>query len=351
MVEALYGVDVHAQYQSGLNIARLKQEGYSFLVTKASEGLGIPPLGGSSSAFKSRYLSWLDQARANGMVPGLYHWIRAGRGAEQARFFYGLVREAGGPAGMLIQLDCEDDASYSDVQNWKAEWEQQSGGHPFLLYTGKWWWGPRGWDGLAITPHLWHSQYLTADADTISDNPATFAARIPETWWRPGYGNWPAATIVQFTSRGDAGSLGNNVDLNILGGSYELLATLTGGDTVTAQEVWEHPIYSPSLLFGGTAAEWLKYTVSTERKVDALTAMVQAIAEKVDIDQAELEAISAAAKAGAEAGALEAAQPLAAALAEALKDETGLTPEQAEAAAERALRKVLGSVDDATPPA
>lgn len=225
----LYGVDVHARYQAGLDIPRLRAEGYSFLVTKASEGLSIPAASGFSAAqFKARYLSWLEQTRGVGMIPGLYHWIRAGRGAEQARFFHGLVVEAGGPRGMLIQLDCEDDATYADVLAWRDEWAQLTGGHPILLYTGGWWWRPRGWDGAAITPHLWDSHYLTADADTIPDDPAAFAGRIPADWWTPGYGNWPAATILQFTSRGDAGSLGNNVDLNAFRGSLAELAALTG---------------------------------------------------------------------------------------------------------------------------
>jgi hypothetical protein len=236
----LYGVDIHAGYQAGISIATLKDEGYTFVVTKASEGVHIPPLNGSSAAFKARYLSWLQQTRAQGMVPGLYHWIdSSASGADQARFFHGLVVEAGGPYGMLIQLDCEDDASYATVQGWVDEWNRLSSGHPFLIYTGGWWWGPRGWDGVSLTPHLWHSRYLSADADTISDDPATFAARVPDSWWTPGYGGWPVATILQFTSRGDAGSLGNDVDLNVFRGTLEDLRALTGeGDDVGFDNVY-----------------------------------------------------------------------------------------------------------------
>lgn len=235
---AVYGVDIHAQYQKGISLPRLKAEGYSFVVDKASEGTYIPSNKDSSSAeFKRQMLAWVAETRSLGMIPGLYHWIKNGRAAEQARFFYALVREAGGPGGMLIQLDDEDDATYADTQIWAAEWAQLTGGHPILLYTGKWWWGPRGWDGAAITPYLWDSHYLTADADTIPDDPAVFAARIPSSWWQPGYGNWPSSTILQFTSQGDAGSLGNNVDLNVFRGSLEELLALTGGDmALTADE-------------------------------------------------------------------------------------------------------------------
>ena len=249
----LYGVDVHAQYQAGLDLAKLKAEGYTFFVTKSSEGLHIPPIAGSSAEFRRRYLAWIEQARAVGMVPGLYHWIDSSApGSDQARFFHKLVVEAGGPAGMLIQLDCEDDASYQQLLDFTTTWVQLSAGHPFLLYTGKWWWGPRGWNGTAITPYLWDSHYLTADADTVSDDPAVFAARIPSSWWAPGYGGWGSPAILQFTSRGDAGSLGNNVDLNVFRGSLADLAVLTGGEDMTPEE---HQMLS-ELYAGRQVAPW-----------------------------------------------------------------------------------------------
>jgi len=224
----LYGVDIHARYQGGIDLARLKAEGYTFMCTKASEGTSIPSSGGLGSAgFAVRFLGWVAQARKLGMVPGLYHWLKAGNAAAQAQFFHALVQRSGGPQGMLIQLDCEDNATYPDVLAWAKEWERLTDGHPFLLYTGKWWWGPRGWDGTRVTPYLWDSHYLTADADVTPDDPAAMAARVPAAWWRPGYGNWPAATILQFTSRGDAGSLGNNVDLNAFRGTRDELLTFT----------------------------------------------------------------------------------------------------------------------------
>jgi GH25 family lysozyme M1 (1,4-beta-N-acetylmuramidase) len=235
----LHGVDIHARYQGGIDFTKLKAQGYTFMCTKASEGTSIPGAGGlGSAAFAARFLSWIAEARRLGIVPGLYHWLKAGNAVAQAQFFHALVERAGGPKGLLIQLDCEDNASYADVQAWAAEWRRLTGGHPFLLYTGKWWWGPKGWNGVAITPYLWHSHYLTADLDTIPDDPNAFAARIPESWWTPGYGNWPVATILQYTSKGDAGGLGNNVDLNAFRGSLQQLLALTGGQTEGTQDMW-----------------------------------------------------------------------------------------------------------------
>jgi hypothetical protein len=214
----LYGVDIHGTYQRGISFPTLRAQGYTFAAVKASEGTGF---------VGPQFLAWIPQIRAAGLIPGAYHWIKRGNGAQQAQFFYNLVRQVGGPEGMLIQLDCEDDATLSDVDAWAAEWRRLSGNHPFLIYSGAWWWGARGWDGTHITPYLWHSHYLTADTDTIPDNPAEFAARVPASWWVPGYGGWSTTTLLQFTSQGDAGSLGNNVDLNVYRGTREQLLGLT----------------------------------------------------------------------------------------------------------------------------
>ncbi|HEX6682847.1 MAG TPA: DUF1906 domain-containing protein [Candidatus Limnocylindrales bacterium] len=75
-------------------------------------------------------------------------------------------------------------------------------------------------------------------------------------------------------------------------------------------------------------------------------AALAAIAAKVDIDPAELEAVKAAAAEGARTGVTSSSQQLAAAIADALRDDIGLTPAEAEAAAERAVRRVLGELDE-----
>ena len=218
----LYGVDVHGRYQAGISFATLKAQGYTFAAVKATQGTFL---------LAPQFVEWTAQIRAAGMVPGAYHWIdNRSTGAAQARYFYNRVKTAGGPEGMLVQLDNEDTSYPATLQitkDWAAEWAQVSGGHPFLMYTGGWWWRPRGWDGHSITPYLWDSHYLTADLDTIPDDPAAFAARIPASWWNPGYGNWPTATFLQFTSRGDAGGLANNVDLNATRLTLDQLLALT----------------------------------------------------------------------------------------------------------------------------
>jgi hypothetical protein len=230
----LYGVDVHDGYQAGLDFSLLVRQGYAFCAVKLTEGTSYARAAGDD---------WVRAARAAGLIPGGYHWIKRGNGAAQAQWFLSKVKESGGPDGMLIQLDCEDDASFADILDWRDEWNRLTGGHPFLLYTGSWWWSPRGWSGTTVTPYLWQSHYLTADLDSVPDDPAAFAARIPASWWVPGYGGWPTATILQFTSKGDAGGLANKVDLNVYRGSREQLLALThsGGVPIGDDDVLSDP--------------------------------------------------------------------------------------------------------------
>lgn len=215
----LYGVDVHDGYQDGISFPKLKAEGYSFAAIKVTEGSGY---------VRAHAGEWVELARAAGLIPGAYHWLDGSDGAAQARWFHQHVVAVGGPEGMLIQLDCEDDGYGPQMAAWAHEWERLTGGHPFLIYSGAWWW-PRtgGYRGASLTPYLWHSRYLTADTDGVPDDPAALAARVPESWWTPGYGGWAAATCIQITSRGDAGGLANNVDLNITRLTREQLLALT----------------------------------------------------------------------------------------------------------------------------
>lgn len=216
----LYGVDIHGSYQAGIDFPTLKAQGYTFAVTKASQG----------TDFRApRFVEWIGKTRAAGMIPGAYHWISKGSPVAQVAHFLDVLADVGGPNGLVVQLDCEDNATWADVQAWAAEWRRRTNDHPFLLYSGKWWWGAAGrqWPGSTITPYLWDSHYLVADTDSIPDDPAAFAARIPSSWWTPGYGGWKAATILQFTSKGDAGKLANRVDLNATKLSREQLLALT----------------------------------------------------------------------------------------------------------------------------
>lgn len=82
------------------------------------------------------------------------------------------------------------------------------------------------------------------------------------------------------------------------------------------------------------------------RAIDDVLALAEKIALRVDVDPAELEALKAAAAAGAQAGVIGSASALAHEIAHELGDELGLSADEVQAASERAVRKVLGTLDN-----
>ncbi|MEV4705505.1 GH25 family lysozyme [Actinoplanes sp. NPDC049316] len=204
-------VDI-SHWQGDINIAQIAREGYTACVCKATEGTAY-----DDPTF-DRNIAAVTKA---GMIPGAYHYLRDGDGAAQARHFHQRVRKLGGPDGWLIQLDCESDGYGPEMAAWAAEWKRLTGNHPFLIYSGSWWW-PRtdGYRGAALTPYLWHSHYVDG-----SDIGSMLYRQVADSWWKPGYGGWPKATILQFSSSGKVA--GRQIDVNAFRGTVEQLRALT----------------------------------------------------------------------------------------------------------------------------
>jgi len=210
MSKVTWLVDI-SNWQGNINIGQIAREGYAACVCKATEGTG----------FRDGWFdTYIPKVKAAGMIPGAYHYLRAGNGAAQARFFYDRVRKHGGPAGWIIQLDCESDGLGREMTDWANEWKRLTGGHPFLIYSGAWWW-PRtgGFRGAKLTPYLWQSHYVSG-----SGYGSVLYQRVPASWWRPGYGGWSEATILQFSSRGKVA--GQLIDVNAFRGTVDELRRL-----------------------------------------------------------------------------------------------------------------------------
>lgn len=132
----------------------------------------------------------------------------------------------------------------------------------------------------------------------------------------------------------------------------QLVSSGEGENMATPKEVWDVKISAISEGYTAPAGEYLKWLITITRQASRIETLLMLVAGKVDgIDADELAQIKEAARTGAEAGLLSGADELAAAVAEHLAEHTSLTPEQAEAAASAAVRKLLGSLDGATPAA
>lgn len=208
-------VDAHPQYQAGLNVEQVAREGYSALIVKATQGA-------TGYTAPNTFDDWIRRARSAGMTPGAYHWITSASAASQVDHFLSRLDAVGGPNGLLCAVDVEDPTnppSRATVSAWVAEWNRRTGNHPLVLYTGDWW-RQRGWPGAQLTPYLWLSHYVSGTGAGSS-----LYAKVPASWWTPGFGGWGTATILQFSST--ALVAGKSVDVSAFRGSLDELRALT----------------------------------------------------------------------------------------------------------------------------
>jgi hypothetical protein len=223
MTDFLY--DIAGTYQPGFSVIKAKQEGFIGGISKITEGLTSGTTWDTTNKHWSNI--WYQESRDNGQIWGGYHYLRNGNGAAQARYFLDEFNKITGHGvnGHLVQLDNESDADWVTTQDWSNEFYRLTNGHPYLMYTGSWWWNVTGrkWNGNSLTPYLWHSHYVAGTGIA-----SIMYEQVNNSLWTPGYGNWPVATILQFSSKGSAGNINNNVDVNAFRESSFIMHSLTG---------------------------------------------------------------------------------------------------------------------------
>jgi lysozyme len=239
-----------SNYQTGLDIDQAGREGYSAVICKATEGV---------SYRDPRFDTFIPQVKAAGLIPGAYHFLRASDGAAQARAFHARVAAQGGPGGFLCACDNEQDATWDVTREFYAEWARLTGGHPLMMYSGAWWWSPRGWPGASLTPYLWASHYVSG-----SGAGSALYAKVPASWWTPGYGGWNTATILQFSSSATVAD--QAVDVNAYRGTIAQLRELTSasgaiipstqGDDMQSFMRWTGS--NAVVLSDGITARWVR---------------------------------------------------------------------------------------------
>ena len=224
------GVDA-SHHQGSPNWAAARAGGYEFAILKATDRKPY------------RFVDWfhteIKRVKTAGLVPGAYHFLRAGDGVGQARYFVDEVtKEPGGFTGLLAAVDCETHPdgtfpSFDTIKAFVIEFKRLVTGHPLICYTGHaFWTGVLGNpQGSAIGP-LWHAEY-EPNAAEVADGPELGV-----------YGGWPGPTIWQFTSNlgqigmGNVPGFAGAVDANLFDGTRNdlLKFTSTPEDDVTPEE-------------------------------------------------------------------------------------------------------------------
>jgi len=179
----MHVVDI-ASYQGDLDPVLVATAGIGIVNLKISHGLG-------QKSVHPELARWARLARELGIGVCTFHYMTADApGIEQAEHAYRQMTQHGLLAGTAHQLDVESNPApaLADVRAYLERMTQLLG-RPVALYTGDWYWKPRGWNVSDLTPYLWSAP----NAGYLGRYPGDDSAH-----WQAGYGGWPNLAIMQY---------------------------------------------------------------------------------------------------------------------------------------------------------
>lgn len=226
---ALFGVDVHPQYQDNIDFREVASDGYKFAFVKASQGdTGIPP----------GFLDYFSRADKAVEVAGFYHFLDATmNGAAQANMFINAIRRAGGSQNRLLAVDFEPyrgdgwnfDPTNGHLKSFISRVKELTDGHPVICYTMHSYWNsgvPSGDPAQYDIDAMWEAQVW------YTQEQRRWPKAFYENTWKPWYAERPrlmyehAPTLFrQFTWGGHVGGL--YVDTDAFEGDMDDLKRLT----------------------------------------------------------------------------------------------------------------------------
>lgn len=313
----IFGIDI-SSHQAGIDLARVRREGFEYVIIKATEGSGyVNPF----------YAAQLAAAKSAGLLTISYHFVHAADEAGQLRLLEQTV-----PPGSPVILDAEVDGAGEFPVTVDLARSLRAAGWPVIAsYFPHWFWTQIGSPDLSGLGALWSSAYPGGSGAAS----AIYAAAGGDSaaGWTP-YGGLNVA-FYQFTDKATVAGIAG-VDASAYRGTRDQLAALlqgddmpsaddiaraildfplgtdTAGNTVTASKVLQ------DLGLGarqGIAKAVLDFDLSGKNDGSTLSLAAQAIthgtaavkAAAVTVDQASLEqALGAAlAKAGLDAKSIE----------------------------------------------
>ena len=185
------GIDI-AHHQGSIDIQRVAREGYAFVISKASEGVGyVDPL----------FDRHVRETKDAGLVPGAYHFARPDSigdekdGEDEARHFAATIRSVGGLGSMSLPpaIDFEKYSKNGPFETvlWIRAFvrviEAELGTSP-MIYTGRniWKFEAGNSDEFDRLP-LWLVRYTAAGANPTATPPEILGFGKPELWqWSGG---------------------------------------------------------------------------------------------------------------------------------------------------------------------
>jgi GH25 family lysozyme M1 (1,4-beta-N-acetylmuramidase) len=232
--QAMFGFDVHPEYQRGLNFERARAEGYEFCIIKAAEG----PYRDGSKYVPTGFKDFFRRAEAEGFVMGVYDFLLSTPAKAQADHFLRTIEAVGGPEDKVLMVDFEAHPNPAltpgndQLKTFISEVKRRVGDHPIVVYSGRGFWNggdPSGDFAQYGADVAWDAYYLHMDPvhpkRFYANSERSFQdAGLPWGWGKPWGGVEP--WFWQFTSAGSVA--GMNIDVNAYRGTLEELLALTG---------------------------------------------------------------------------------------------------------------------------
>jgi lysozyme len=234
----LYGCDVHPDFQRGLNIEQVRSEGFDFIAVKVSEDTDT--YGGQD---------WLRRAKACGLIPMGYHYLRPGNEVEQAHVFAQQLLQADVPGMLDVEALAADGKTPTLTVAGIRQFLDAAalrGARVPLLYLPRWYHERMGSPDLSGLPRLWASGYVSGGGYAAD----LYQAVTPRLW--APYGGLPVA-VLQFTNK--ALVAGQKIDADAFLGTRDELATLLTASMPTPipPPLDPRPDSIPSMAFGQTS--------------------------------------------------------------------------------------------------
>lgn len=243
----ILGVDL-SHHKSGGSLRTLKEQGYSFVLLKATEG---------DDFIDPSFTEYLSQAREFELPVAAYHYVRSNATMEsQVALIARIV-----PRDVPIILDVEANSG-SKTQLW-LDMIKALKNHGYavpLFYLPRWYWESINQPDLSGFPPLWGSHYVGGKGYG-----SELFQQVKPTFWN-GYGS-NFIGMLQFTSSATVDGLPPLIDVSAFVGSTEDLKHLFAmEDNVTGAEVWTTVLKS-SLNYETTAEAWV---TETSRRVEEI---------------------------------------------------------------------------------
>lgn len=219
---SVWFVDVHSEYQRGLDFKRVKRLGYSAAIIKATQGTSYVP------AWLSAFVAG---ARRAGLMLGLYHFLDDSDGDAQAAHFVRQVNALGGPAGKLLVVDFEGHpdpsrtATNRALKGFVSGVKRRTNGHAVILYSGYGFWTGGDSSGNAKdygVDAIWDARYPDMARHKY---PRAYYQKVKGWYGKQARWGGMKPSAWQFTSAGRVA--GQYIDCDVFFGSKDDLMKLT----------------------------------------------------------------------------------------------------------------------------